>query len=206
MWTLSTIYIELGCADTLKLIIGRRNEQMKSFSLAQLLPEAFTPNDLDISERVSFKSSSTKQSLSYSHEVSSASTTDYQSDLHLQVRSLSQAARAITVPEQLRKAALKAANLSYSPYSNSPCGIGIEMDTGDIYSGFYIENAAHNPSFPPLQSALVHIVMNFQDYSQIKHVLVVETENALVVHAPTAKTVLSGIAPNAKFSKLIAID
>ena len=49
------------------------------------------------------------------------------------------------------QAALNAINRSYTPYTNSPSGVAILSKTNNqIYIGSYLENAAFNPSLPPL--------------------------------------------------------
>ena len=53
----------------------------------------------------------------------------------------------------LTQAAIQAAAKSYAPYSKSLSGIALQVGEQIIY-GCYAENAAFNPSFLPLQSAL----------------------------------------------------
>ncbi|MBV8867701.1 MAG: cytidine deaminase, partial [Acidobacteriaceae bacterium] len=55
--------------------------------------------------------------------------------------------------DALVREALKAACDAYSPYSRSPSGVALSTTTGRIFSGSYIENAAFNPSLPPLETA-----------------------------------------------------
>lgn len=55
--------------------------------------------------------------------------------------------------DKLQQAAIVAANSSYAPYSKAFSGIALQV--GDrIICGKYAENAAFNPTFLPLQSAL----------------------------------------------------
>lgn len=57
------------------------------------------------------------------------------------------------VGDELTKAALRAAGRSYAPYSQLLSGVALQ--TGEqIICGSYVENAAFNPTFPPLQNAL----------------------------------------------------
>ena len=53
------------------------------------------------------------------------------------------------------QAAIAAANRSHMPYSKSPSGVALECKDGRIFSGSYAENAAFNPTLPPLQGALI---------------------------------------------------
>src|ERR1700722_13052477 len=48
--------------------------------------------------------------------------------------------------------ALKAAEQAYAPYSRSPSGVALLTANGRVFAGSYIENAAFNPSLPPLQA------------------------------------------------------
>lgn len=56
--------------------------------------------------------------------------------------------------DPLMQAAITAANRSHAPYSRAPSGVALEMKDGTVFSGSYAENAAYNPSLPPLQAAL----------------------------------------------------
>ncbi|QCT22106.1 cytidine deaminase [Jejubacter calystegiae] len=56
--------------------------------------------------------------------------------------------------DALSRAAIAAANRSHAPYSQSPSGVALEMRDGTLFTGSYAENAAYNPSLPPLQAAL----------------------------------------------------
>lgn len=55
--------------------------------------------------------------------------------------------------------ALAAAVGSYAPYSRCPAGVAIVTAGGDVYSGGYVESAAYNPSLPPLQTAIIDAVI-----------------------------------------------
>jgi cytidine deaminase len=53
--------------------------------------------------------------------------------------------------DALAQAAIQAANRCHMPYSNSPSGVALELKDGTIFAGSYAENAAFNPTLPPLQ-------------------------------------------------------
>lgn len=55
--------------------------------------------------------------------------------------------------DRLQQAAIKAMNHSYAPYSQAFSGVALQAGP-QIVIGRYAENAAFNPSFLPLQSAL----------------------------------------------------
>lgn len=50
---------------------------------------------------------------------------------------------------------LQAANQSHAPYSHAHSAVALSTSDGRIFAGRYAENAAFNPSLPPLQSALI---------------------------------------------------
>ena len=53
--------------------------------------------------------------------------------------------------------ALDALNKSHAPYTHNLSGVSIKLKNGKVYQGAYAENAAFNPSLPPLQLSLIHI-------------------------------------------------
>ncbi|OAQ13841.1 cytidine deaminase [Bibersteinia trehalosi Y31] len=72
--------------------------------------------------------------------------------------------QGITVQgDALQCAAIRAMNGSYAPYSQAYSGLAFQAG-GEIFYGKYAENAAFNPSFLPLQSAL-----NYYRFSGVEH-------------------------------------
>jgi|TARA_B110000971_G_scaffold151444_1_gene154682 cytidine deaminase len=67
-------------------------------------------------------------------------------------------------PPALAAAALAAAAASYAPYptdtGHAYAGVAIQLDDATIFAGRHGENAAHNPSLSPLQSALAFMHLN----------------------------------------------
>lgn len=105
----------------------------------------------------------------------------------------------LTMDYSLPTLAYQAALHSYAPYSLSKAGVAIQTYDGAIYSGSYLETAAFNPSMPPLQAALVALVADHRDYSEIKAVLLVERQSATISHEAISRELLKGIAPTALF-------
>ncbi|MFJ5507065.1 cytidine deaminase [Pectobacterium jejuense] len=91
----------------------------------------------------------------------------------------------------LARRALDAANRSHAPYSKAISGIALETSSGNIYTGRYAENAAFNPSLPPLQVALNLINLAGEDACTIKHAAVVERRNAVVSHWAISQIMLA---------------
>lgn len=100
--------------------------------------------------------------------------------------------------DELTRAALDAARKSYAPYTKAHSGVAIRTSSGRIYEGSYIENAAYNPSLPPLQTALVSLILAGESYSAISDLVLVETEGAPISQRSVAEAVLSAIAPGIK--------
>ncbi len=113
-------------------------------TLADYLPDAFGPRDLDISTFLMDR---------VDHGY-------------------------VAAGDELAQAAVAAANASHAPYSQSHAGVALLTVSGSIVTGRYAENAAFNPSFPPLQAALVRLNMQGGDVRQIKRAVLAEAENA----------------------------
>ncbi|MBN3080351.1 cytidine deaminase [Pectobacterium jejuense] len=91
----------------------------------------------------------------------------------------------------LARRALDAANRSHAPYSKAISGIALETSSSNIYTGRYAENAAFNPSLPPLQVALNLMNLAGEDACTIKHAAVVERRNAVVSHWAISQIMLA---------------
>lgn len=124
-------------------------------TLADYLPEAFGPADLQIS-----------QLLMDEHHQPFAGHHD-----------------------PLTHAAVQAAAASYAPYSGAYSGVALLSEDGTVYCGRYAENAAYNPSLPPLQSALILMNLRGGDCFSIRQAVLAETSGAkLSQHSATRAT------------------
>lgn len=116
------------------------------------------------------------------------------SDLEIQDRIMAVQSHRLTLDGEIDDvvaAALQAANTSYAPYSGSFSGVAIATQDGKIFCGSYAENAAFNPSMPPLQAALASLVINGgRRYDEIFRVALVERKEAQVRQAETAAALL----------------
>ena len=79
--------------------------------------------------------------------------------------------------DELVQAAVTAARLSHAPYSQAFSGVALQIGS-QIISGRYIENAAFNPSLPPLQSAL--------NYRRLLGLSDVPVSRLIMAESPTA--------------------
>jgi cytidine deaminase len=109
---------------------------------------------------------------------------------------------AIENVESVAQAARYAAANAYAPYSHSPSGVAIRSRRGNVYRGSYIENAAFNPSLPPLQVALVAMTLANEDFSEIAEIVLAEAANNSISQLSATKSVLAVIAPRAEFRLL----
>jgi len=80
--------------------------------------------------------------------------------------------------DALAEAAITAANKSHSPYTHSPSGVAIECRDGQIFCGSYAENAAFNPTLPPLQGALNLMSLSGYDYPDMQRAVLAEKADA----------------------------
>ncbi|WP_110877204.1 cytidine deaminase [Franconibacter helveticus] len=83
--------------------------------------------------------------------------------------------------ETFADAAIKAASRSHAPYSQSPSGIALQTADGQIFTGSYAENAAFNPSLPPLQAALNLLSLNGYGWRDIQRAALAEKTQANIV-------------------------
>lgn len=83
--------------------------------------------------------------------------------------------------DALTQAAIAAANKSHMPYSQSPSGVALECRDGTVFTGSYAENAAFNPTLPPLQGALNLLSLNGYDYADIQRAILAERADAPLI-------------------------
>lgn len=95
----------------------------------------------------------------------------------------------------LINAALKAANRSHAPYSKNISGVAIRDIHGGIFSGMSAENAAFNPSLPPLQVALIAMNLACVEFNAIQDVVLVEKGDGSISHKQSTQAILKRICP-----------
>ncbi|MFH0256648.1 cytidine deaminase [Vibrio rumoiensis] len=93
-------------------------------------------------------------------------------------------------------AAVKALNNSHAPYSNNHSGVALQTQSGSIYSGSYAENAAFNPSLPPLQVAINLLLLAGEDLTNIESAILAETANGTISHLAETQSTLEAINPD----------
>ncbi len=91
---------------------------------------------------------------------------------------------------------------SYSPYTQSPSAVAITMKNGKQYVGSYAENAAFNPSLPPLQSALIMCLLHGERLDDISDVLLTEYKTSKVKHGKLTELLCSIVLPRSTFHRV----
>ena len=95
--------------------------------------------------------------------------------------------------DALTQAAIQAASASHAPYTRAHSGVALLTPSGHIVSGRYAENAAFNPSLPPLQAALILLNMQGEDIQQIQRAVLAEAENACITQRDATFATLSAL-------------
>jgi cytidine deaminase len=95
--------------------------------------------------------------------------------------------------DALTQAAIRAANRSHAPYSKAPSGVALECRDGTIFTGSYAENAAFNPSLPPLQGALNLLSLNGYDYPDIQRAVLAERDDGALIQWQATSATLNAL-------------
>ncbi|MEI8595672.1 cytidine deaminase [Photobacterium sp. Hal280] len=100
----------------------------------------------------------------------------------------------------LLQEACKAADKSHAPYSKNYAGVALKAKDGRIFSGMYAENAAFNPSLPPLQVALIHMNMTGYPLSDIVEAALVEQKDSAISLLADTQNTLETFNPDLPLS------
>ncbi len=95
----------------------------------------------------------------------------------------------------LIQSAIKALNHSYAPYSNNLSGVVLGSKSGKYFLGSYAENAAFNPSLPPLQVALIQMRMAGEEFDNIDTAALAELKEGSVSHLVDTEATLKTLNP-----------
>ena len=98
--------------------------------------------------------------------------------------------------DALATAALGAADTSHAPYSSAYAGVALATEGGRIELGRYAENAAFNPSLPPLQGALARLALTSTPCEAIARAVLVERPTNVSQRTATEE-LLHAVAPRA---------
>ncbi|ULN65494.1 cytidine deaminase [Vibrio gigantis] len=92
--------------------------------------------------------------------------------------------------------ALAALNRSHAPYTKNLSGVSLQLTSGEVFTGAYAENAAFNPSLPPLQVALIQLKLAGFDFEQIESAALVEISEGSISHLADTQSTLEAINPD----------
>ncbi|WKX25480.1 cytidine deaminase [Tatumella ptyseos] len=95
--------------------------------------------------------------------------------------------------DPLVEAAAQAASLSYAPYTHAYSGIALQIANDHWVTGRYAENAAFNPSLPPLQSALIMLQLQGYSVNDITRAVLVEVNNAVLSQQSASTAILTAL-------------
>lgn len=130
-------------------------------ALSDYLPSAFGPADLGINERL-LSASGVGLDETTANALAQLMTTD-----------------------KVAEAAKTACANAYAPYSGSCSGIALQY-ADETVVGSYAENAAFNPTLPPLQVALNRRRLNGKAWQTIERAVMVEVQSTLSQYSNTA--------------------
>ncbi|WP_086984396.1 cytidine deaminase [Vibrio aphrogenes] len=92
--------------------------------------------------------------------------------------------------------AIQALNQSHAPYTQNHSGVSLQTQAGDIFAGSYAENAAFNPSLPPLQVAINLLLLAGEKLEHITSAVLVENANGSMSHLAETQSTLEAINPD----------
>ncbi|WP_215406279.1 cytidine deaminase [Vibrio gigantis] len=92
--------------------------------------------------------------------------------------------------------ALAALNRSHAPYTKNLSGVSLQLTSGEVFTGAYAENAAFNPSLPPLQVALIQLKLAGFDFEEIESAALVEIGEGSISHLADTQSTLEAINPD----------
>ncbi|EKA7408605.1 cytidine deaminase [Vibrio parahaemolyticus] len=98
--------------------------------------------------------------------------------------------------DALIQQAVEAMNMSHAPYTNNLSGLALELANGRVFKGAYAENAAFNPSLPPLQVALIQVLLAGETFDNIKAAALVENSEGKISHLADTQSTLEALNPD----------
>lgn len=96
--------------------------------------------------------------------------------------------------------AVEALNSSHAPYSSNHSGVALKLNDGSVYLGSYAENAAFNPSLPPLQVALAQVLVAGKSFEQIEAAALAELSSGKISNLDGTQATLDALNPDITIS------
>lgn len=106
--------------------------------------------------------------------------------------------------DPLVAAALGAATRSYAPYTRSYSGVALRLKNTLTISGAYLENAAYNPSVPPILTAIDRLRFSRAQPADISEAVLVELEHPKISQQAITRLVVDTVAKGAVLRVVIA--
>ncbi|HWE60071.1 MAG TPA: cytidine deaminase [Chloroflexota bacterium] len=91
-------------------------------------------------------------------------------------------------------AALRAARMSYAPYSQGYAGVALETVDRQVVWAPYAENAAFNPSLSPMGAALSQLRLAGSAFDAIRRAVLVQAQATLCSQVDISQAVLTSVA------------
>ncbi len=95
--------------------------------------------------------------------------------------------------DALEQQAIAAASRSHAPYSQAHSGVALQTASGQVFAGRYAENAAFNPSLPPLQGALILRNMYSASEDAIVRAVLAERASAKLTQREATEATLNAL-------------
>lgn len=92
--------------------------------------------------------------------------------------------------------AVTALNRSHAPYTKNLSGVSLKLTSGETYLGAYAENAAFNPSLPPLQVAMIQLLLDGKSLQDIESAALAEMADGSISHLADTQATLEAINPD----------
>ena len=163
---------EMNNFDELKIYVSQ--DKTKTFSLTQLLPHSFGPQDLNVTESL-FEKKNKKNILI--DNIKNNHTLD------------------INLISALKK--------SFCPYSQNSSGLVFYFKNSSPILGSSIESCAYNPTLSSFHMAYSQVIMKQRDINLITEVYFIEAKNTLISYEKITKQLVSHIAPKSKFKSFV---
>ncbi|MGC9493415.1 cytidine deaminase [Vibrio genomosp. F10] len=125
-------------------------------------------------------------------------------DLGIETRLMSKVDHLLTTDDKdvLINVAMQRLNASHAPYTKNLSGTALRLTSGKVYSGAYAENAAFNPSLPPLQVAIIQLLLDGESINDIASAALVEMSEGTISHLADTQATLEAINPDITVSYL----
>ncbi|RCS73193.1 cytidine deaminase [Vibrio casei] len=123
-------------------------------------------------------------------------------DLNIDARLMGKTSQNYQLNDEslLVKSALKAMNMSHAPYTQNHSGVALMLKNGSIFNGSYAENAAFNPSLPPLQVAINLLLLSGNVLKDIDNAVLVEHSQGTISHLAETQSTLEAIDPDIRIT------